>query len=257
MWLSLAPATISAAPIPLEEEFVFAQSLHVDASWEALTFLLFDDTGLFDVTGTAFYSSVFSFSEDLEGNVTGGYLGMLTGTYLGFTVTGEYEAVLAMEALNTVFELKSKIIVIDQDGNKIKELTDTGRLVEAADDTATVEIEVEDENGNKITIVNDADKLTKSKDDLLKKLTVRGTVIVKGEPETFKLDLDQTTMTYVSLILTPGVPAWRNKGTFAAFDDGFTTTLHNYVGSSPGADCAGVVWNGLGCIDASSSARMA
>lgn len=73
-----SPVVTRAVPIPIEEEFVVAQQLHVDSSLDAIVMQLLD-AGLFGGGSTLHYEGKYEVTETSPGLFSGSYLGRLSG----------------------------------------------------------------------------------------------------------------------------------------------------------------------------------
>lgn len=220
-----------ATIIPIEEEFVLAQQLHVDASWSAIAFTLQDETGLLDTQSTMNYQATFDISVDPAGDFFGTYSGMLTGEYLGeaweITYNSEMSTVLAAVGV------KVKTFTLTSSGKwkkgdfAGKSFTDSGTLTEKANNKADMDIEINTEGETQKIFVTARD-LDKTKAD--GKLTLKGKITVKEKELDLTFVLDQATKKFTSLAEYGifGVDVLKNTGTFTVVPkpqgQGFTGT---------------------------------
>ncbi len=222
---SAAPVRHTAVPIPIEEEFVVAQQLHVDSSLDAIVVQLLGD-GLFDSGRTLRYRGSYEIFESSPGSFTGSYKGMLSGTYLGEDWSIEYSASMITEVLaDKVWNLDSKG-TWKKGPHAGKEFKDKGKLTEKPDNKADLEIEIETD-GVTQKIKTSAKDLNKEKGG--GKLKVSGDVEItddkgKKHKEKLSIDLDQAKKTFTSKlsssVLGFGVVILENSGTFTAVNMG-------------------------------------
>lgn len=223
--VSAAPVRSSAEPIPIEEEFVVAQQLHVDSSLDAIVMQLLG-AGLFDAGSTLHYRGAYQISESTPGVFSGSYGGILSGTYLGEDWSFEYAAAMDTDVLaNKVWNLDSKGRW-KKGPHAGKSFKDKGKLTEKTDNTADLELEIETD-GVTQKIKTTASDLKKEKGG--GKLKVEGNIDViddKGKKNTEKLtiDLDQTSKTFKSKlsssVLGFGVVVLENEGSFTSVVNG-------------------------------------
>ncbi|MDL5033503.1 PEP-CTERM sorting domain-containing protein [Pelomonas sp. APW6] len=218
-----APVATTAVPIPIPEEFVVAQQLHVDSSLDAIVMQLLG-AGLFNGGAKLHYEGRYQVTESAPGVFSGGYLGMLTRSYLGEDWAIEYSSGMATDALlNKVWSLDSKG-TWKKGPYKGKTFKDKGKIVEKTDNTADLDIEIETE-GVTPKIKTAATGLKKVKGG--GKLTVEGDFTVVGpagetHEETVGIVLDQATKTFTSEVSSSvfrvGVVVLKNEGTFTVSD---------------------------------------
>ncbi|MBB2485898.1 PEP-CTERM sorting domain-containing protein [Mitsuaria sp. WAJ17] len=216
-----APVKSTAVPIPIEEEFVVAQQLHVDASLDTIVMQLIGD-GLFAPGAAWHYKGGYEVSETSPGVFSGSYTGVLAGSYLGEDWAFEYAAAMATDAvLNKVWNLDSKG-KWKKGPNAGKNFKDKGKLTEKTDSTADLELEIETD-GVTPKAQTTASNLKKEKGG--GKLKVGGNIDVtddKGKKHTEKLaiDLDQASKTFTSKLTSPvlgfDVVVLENTGSFTA-----------------------------------------
>ena len=220
-----APVASTAVPIPIEEEFVVAQQLHVDSSLDAIVVQLLGD-GFFDSGAKMRYRGGYEISESSPGVFSGSYKGILSGTYLGEDWSIEYSAAMITEALaDKVWNLDSKG-TWKKGPYAGKKFTDKGKLVEKPDNKADLEIEIETE-GVTQKITTTAKDLNKEKGG--GKLKVSGNIEItddkgKKNKEKITIDLDQATKTFTSKLTSSylgfGVVVLENEGSYTAVSTG-------------------------------------
>ncbi|CAG1004971.1 hypothetical protein METP2_03608 [Methanosarcinales archaeon] len=163
--------TPNITPIPIEEEFVVAQQLHVDSSWDAIVIQLLQEEGLLDNT-TMHYEGTYNISQNTSGNFSGNYSGILTGMYLGEQWEIEYTS--DMETVNfsqednktLIWNLKSKGEW--RNGTlKGKKFNDTGTLIEKSDNTAELGLKIKTDGVENSTLKNISVKKVKKYGKLL------------------------------------------------------------------------------------------
>lgn len=224
-----APVPSTAVPIPIEEEFVAAQQLHVDSSLDAIVAQLIG-SGLFKGGATMHYQGRYQITESAPGLFSGSYLGRLSGNYLGEDWSIEYSSAMATDALlNKVWNLDSKG-QWKRGPYEGKNFVDKGKLTEKTDNTADLEIEIATE-GVSQKIKTTATGLKKEKGG--GKLKVSGNLEIaddqgKVHKEKLTIDLDQATKTFTSKVsssfLGIGVVVLENQGTFTSVINGMNIT---------------------------------
>lgn len=222
---SAAPLKSTAVPIPIEEEFVVAQQLHVDSSLDAIVLQLIGD-GLFGPGATMHYKGGYEVSESAPGIFAGSYSGILSGSYLGEDWSFEYSAAMATDALlNKVWNLDSKG-TWKKGPYSGKNFKDKGKLTEKTDNTADLELEIATE-GVTQKIQTTATNLKKEKGG--GKLKVEGNIDVtddkgKKSKETLTINLDQASKTFTSKLTSPvfgfDVVVLENTGSFTSANVG-------------------------------------
>ncbi len=220
-----APVPSTAVPIPIEEEFVAAQQLHVDSSLDAVVAQLIG-AGLFQRGATMHYQGRYNITETAPGVFSGSYLGRLSGHYLGEDWSVEYSSAMATDAL------LNKVWTLDSMGQwkkgpyEGKRFTDKGQLIEKTDNTADLAIEITTE-GVSQTIKTTATGLKKEKGG--GKLKVAGNFEVEDDQgklhkEKVSIDLDQTSKTFTSKVSSSflgfGVVVLENQGSFTTVVNG-------------------------------------
>jgi hypothetical protein len=83
--LLTAQASVKAstfAGIPIEEEFIVAQWIYVDSSWDSIVTTLAEEN-LLDTKSTLTYEGTFNIFQDSNSDFFGDISGTLSGTYLG------------------------------------------------------------------------------------------------------------------------------------------------------------------------------
>ncbi|HLO93759.1 MAG TPA: PEP-CTERM sorting domain-containing protein [Burkholderiaceae bacterium] len=215
----------TAVPIPIEEEFVVAQQLHVDSSLDAIVMQLLG-AGLFDAGSTLHYEGHYEVNESAPGVFTGSYGGMLSGTYLGEDWSFEYGAAMDTDPLaNKVWNLDSKG-KWKKGPYAGKDFKDKGKLTEKTDNTADLEIEIETD-GVSQKIKTTATDLKKEKGG--GKLKVSGDIEItddagKKNKEKLSIELDQASKTFksklTSSVLGFGVVVLENEGSFTTVVNG-------------------------------------
>jgi hypothetical protein len=133
--------TPAAKALTIVDEFVIAQQLHVDVSWDAQVITTLDPSILED-SADMHYIGSFSISPNGFNTYSGQYTGTLAGTYLGAPWSTDYSALMMQQDANIVFTLNSKGKWPDSfkvPGDlRGKNFTDTGTIKENADGTATL-----------------------------------------------------------------------------------------------------------------------
>lgn len=220
-----APVKSTAVPIPIEEEFVVAQQLHVDSSLDAIVIQL-QKAGFFQSGATMHYAGSYLITESAPGIFSGSYTGMLSGTYLGEDWAFEYAAAMDTDVLaNKVWNLDSKG-KWKKGPYAGKDFKDKGKLTEKTDNTADLEIEIETD-GVTQKIKTSATDLKKEKGG--GKLKVSGNIDIvddagKKNTEKLSIELDQATKTFksklTSTVLGFGVVVLENTGSFTALQVG-------------------------------------
>lgn len=232
--LAALSTPLFAEVIPIEEEFVVAQQLHVDASLDAVVMQLAAD-GLFQPGATFRYEGSYQIVETASGVYAGSYSGALQGAYLGEPWSTSYSGEMYTDALqNKIWELDSKG-EWKQGPYKGKKFTDKGKLTEKPDNKADLDLEIETE-GVEQKITTSASNLDKVKGG--GKLTVTGSIDVtddkgKKNTETLKIVLDQAAKTFTSELTSPGpfgiqFVVLKNEGTFTVTQTG----QEQYVGET-------------------------
>ena len=245
---SAAPVKSTAVPIPIEEEFVVAQQLHVDSSWNAVVLELLAD-GLIDAGAKLSYRGSYEIFESVPGSFSGSYKGLLSGTYLGEDWSVEYSAAMITEVL------ADKVWNLDSMGTWMggplagKKFKDKGKLVEKPDNKADLELEIETE-GVAGPIVATGKDLKKEKGG--GKLKVAGEIKGSGHTGTIAIDLDQATKTFTSQILHRGGVVLQNEGSFTVVNDGNRivgdTSFDILVAQVPEPATPLLLATGLGCL---------
>lgn len=220
---SAAPLKSTAVPIPIEEEFVVAQQLHVDSSLDAIVTQLLG-AGLVDFGAKLHYEGRYRVAETSPGIFSGSYGGILSGTYLGETWSVEYGAAMETDAaLNKVWNLDSKG-TWKKGPYAGKNFKDKGKIIEKTDHTADLEIEIETD-GVTPKIKTSATGLKKDKGG--GKLKVSGDLGVvddagKTHKEKVAIELDQATKTFTSRVTSSfagfGFVVLENEGSYTASD---------------------------------------
>ncbi len=225
---SAAPLASTAVPIPIEEEFVVAQQLHVDSSLDAIVTQLLG-AGLFDSGAKLRYRGSYEILENSPGSFTGSYKGMLSGTYLGEDWSMEYSAAMITEALaDKVWNLDSKG-TWKKGPYAGKDFKDKGKITEKPDNKADLEIEIETDG---VTPKAKASAVDLKKEKGGGKLKVSGDIEItddkgKKNKEKVSIDLDQASKTFTSKLSSSflgfGVVILENSGTFTALNVGNRT----------------------------------
>ncbi|MGM9515137.1 PEP-CTERM sorting domain-containing protein [Roseateles sp. DB2] len=216
-----APVRSTTVPIPIEEEFVVAQQLHVDSSLDAIVTQLLG-AGLFESGAKLHYEGRYRVVETSPGIFSGSYGGVLTGSYLGEGWSFEYAAAMDTDALlNKVWKLDSKG-TWKKGPYAGKNFKDKGQIVEKTDHTADLDIEIETD-GVTPKIKTTAAGLKKDKGG--GKLKVSGDFEVvddagKTHKEKVGIELDQATKTFTSKVTSAfagyGFVVLENKGSFTS-----------------------------------------
>jgi len=191
-----------ADEIPIDEEYMLAQQIHVDASWIPIVLELPNESGLNPQPNMS-YESTYDISIDPAGDYWGTSSGMLTGEYLSETWDITYdtnlETVLA-DGKDKKFTLASSGIWKKGDyAGKL--FTDTGTITEKPNNTADLDLKITTE-GVPAQLSATAQGMTKNQKD--GKLTLTGQITIKdknGKEKTLDLTfvLDQSTNEFTSL----------------------------------------------------------
>lgn len=256
--LALSHLNAFAEVIPIEEEFVFEQQVHVDTSLDMVVISLLR-AGLVDSGATLHYQGSYDIHESTPGNFTGTSTGELSGMYLGEPWSMTYASGMSTDVLqNKIWDLDSKG-KWKKGPYSGKDFKDKGKLIEKTDNTADLELEIETDG------VPDKIKTTASnvkKDKGGGKLKVSGEIEItddKGETHKEKLtiDLDQATKTFKSQLTSKylgfGVVVLENSGSFTSVhedkhtygDTSFNLTVTHTV---PEPSAIALVAAGLGIV---------
>jgi hypothetical protein len=227
--------TPAAKALTIVDEFVIAQQLHVDLSWDALVITTLDPSTLED-SADMHYIGSFSISPNGFNGYSGQYTGTAAGTYLGAPWSTDYSALMMQQDANIVFTLKSQGAWPDSfkvpKDLRGKNFTDTGTIEEKPDGAATLSGTVDTpgaDEGHKTLKLNTAVKKVSSGS----KTTVTGTAEVDGNTEmlTFLLDSDSKTLMSTIVSSKLGIKLTiQNTGTYIANtrDDGGFDGLINF-----------------------------
>jgi hypothetical protein len=213
-----------AAIIPIEEEFVLAQFMHVYSSWDGIVFRLLDeDESLVDQQAIMHYSGEYSISQDLDGNPVGNYSGDLTGTYLGASWATHYEGSMTMASPDKKFSLISAG-VWGRGPHTGKSYSDAGTVIEKENNKADISIRITTEGvDDPITITGE--NLDKHKDEEEKKLGLEGDVTVDDGKvmrlEKLVLILDQEKKTLENMAII----SMKKKGMWVSLENPWPGTF--------------------------------
>lgn len=224
---AVAPAQ-AQTPIPIEEEFVVAQQLHTDISWDIIAALVAEQPEVLNESGNLFYSGSYDINPDGASNWMGTYSGTLSGTFLGDPWSNTYGA----EMITTIADDGKKTLVFTListgtwgSSRRIpkeyrgKSFTDTGTITEKPDNKADAGIKIVTPGQNDLPAsVTD---MTKTKDTVAKKLTVTGQVDIKGNKEDITITLDQDKKTFKSKLVSSFITEFvvlDNEGTYTVGD---------------------------------------
>lgn len=214
--LAFPPNALSDV-IPIDEEFVLAQQLHVDGSWESIVLNILGNDCLYEPGATMHYDGTFQIAPDL---LSGTYSGVLSGIYLGDPWSVDYSADMSTDSvsLSKTWNLKSKGQWAKPKDRAGRTFTDKGTLVEKSDNTADFTLEI-DTDGTP-TIPKTTVKGTLNKVKGAGHLTADGEIDLdllgngEAEKETVHFDLIQDKKTFVSAIKSKDV-SLTNTGTFS------------------------------------------
>jgi hypothetical protein len=217
--LLAASSSIIASPIPIDvvNSFVFAQQLHVDASWDTIVSVIAQATPpSFTTSAALHYDGTFGVALTSTGALDGSYSGSLSGMFLGDLWRDSYSAttttVVSALADETV-TLKAKSTGKWGSNSNIpeevrgKDFEDSG-TIEETKDKANIDITIKTKDAKDKTA--EAKALTRTPTKIM------GKVKVQDKMEDLTITLDREKKTFVSTLTSSAfkIVVLNNSGSF-------------------------------------------